>query len=65
MLAVTGGRTIALTGEALEVAAPLDITVVPAQGGMGEGVNTRPIPRRSALPRGWGAITGCCICPTG
>ena len=41
VLAVTGGRTIALTGEALEVAAPLDITVVPAQGGMGEGVNTQ------------------------
>ena len=41
VLAVTGGRTIALTAEALSLAAPMDITVVPAQGGVGGGVKTQ------------------------
>ena len=40
-MAVTGGRTVALTAEAISVAAPMDITVVPAQGGMGGGVSTQ------------------------
>ena len=41
VMAVTGGRTVALTAEAISVAAPMDITVVPAQGGMGGGVSTQ------------------------
>ncbi len=41
VLAVTGGRTIALTADALSTAAPMDIIVVPAQGGMGGGVKTQ------------------------
>ena len=38
VMAVTGGRTVAKTAEAIAVAAPMEITVVPAQGGMGGGV---------------------------
>ena len=41
VLAVTGGRTIALTADALTTAAPMDVTVVPAQGGMSGGVKTQ------------------------
>ena len=41
VMAVTGGRTVALTAEAISVAAPMDITVVPAQGGVGGGVSTQ------------------------
>ncbi len=41
VLAVSGGRTMALTAEAISVAAPMDVTVVPAQGGMGGGVKTQ------------------------
>ena len=41
VMAVTGGRTVALTAEAISVAAPMDLTVVPAQGGMGGGVSTQ------------------------
>lgn len=35
VLAVSGGRTLAMTAEAVALAAPMDVTVVPAQGGMG------------------------------
>ena len=38
VMAVTGGRTVAKTAEAIAVAAPMEITVVPAQGGMGGGM---------------------------
>lgn len=41
VLAVSGGRTIALTAEAIAPAAPLDITVVPARGGLGGGIKTQ------------------------
>ena len=41
VMAVTGGRTVAKTAEAIAVAAPMEITVVPAQGGMGGGVSTQ------------------------
>ncbi len=41
VMAVTGGRTVALTAEAISVAAPMEITVVPAQGGVGGGVSTQ------------------------
>lgn len=33
VLAVSGGRTMAMTAEAISVAAPMDVTVVAAQGG--------------------------------
>lgn len=36
-----GGRTVAKTAEAITVAAPMEITVVPAQGGMGGGISTQ------------------------
>ncbi|MBQ8618275.1 MAG: hypothetical protein IJ418_12330 [Clostridia bacterium] len=35
VLAVSGGRTMRMTAEAISLAAPMDVTVVPAQGGMG------------------------------
>ena len=38
VLAVSGGRTIALTAQAISVAAPMDVTVVAAQGGTGGSV---------------------------
>lgn len=36
-----GGQTVAKTAEAITVAAPMEITVVPAQGGMGGGISTQ------------------------
>ena len=33
VLAVSGGRMLRMTAEAVSIAAPLDVTVVPAQGG--------------------------------
>ena len=41
VLAVSGGRTIARTAEAIEPAAPMDVTVVPARGGMVGDVRTQ------------------------
>lgn len=41
VMAVTGGQTVAKTAEAITVAAPMEITVVPAQGGMGGGISTQ------------------------
>ena len=41
MLAVTGGRTIALTAENIAPAAPMEVCVVPAQGGVVGGVRTQ------------------------
>ena len=41
VLAVSGGSTIARTAEAVAAAAPMDITVVPAQGGVSGGVKTQ------------------------
>ena len=41
VLAISGGRTIAAVAQALSVAAPMDVTVVPASGGMGGGVSTQ------------------------
>ena len=38
VLAVSGGRTMAMTAEAVSVAAPMDVTVVAAQGGTGSSV---------------------------
>ncbi|MBQ4608354.1 MAG: DNA-binding transcriptional regulator [Clostridia bacterium] len=38
VLAVSGGRTLALAAEAIVPAAPMEITVVPAQGGTGGSV---------------------------
>ena len=47
VLAVSGGRTT----EALTEAAPMDITVVPAQGGMGTGVRTQANTQAELLAR--------------
>ena len=41
VLAVSGGRTVALTADCVVPAAPADVTVVPAQGGMSGGVMTQ------------------------
>ena len=41
VLAVSGGRTIAAVAQSISVAAPMDVTVVPASGGMGGGVSTQ------------------------
>ena len=41
VLAVSGGRTLKMTAEAISLAAPMDVTVVPAQGGMGGGMATQ------------------------
>lgn len=41
VLAVSGGRTMAAAAQAICVAAPMDVTVVPASGGMGGGVRTQ------------------------
>ena len=38
VLAVSGGQTLAMTAEAISVAAPMDVTVVAAQGGNGGSV---------------------------
>jgi len=38
VMAVSGGRTMAMTAEAISVAAPMDVTVVAAQGGSGASV---------------------------
>ena len=42
VLAVSGGRTVAETADALCVAAPVDVTVVPAGGGMSGSMRTQP-----------------------
>ena len=39
VLAVSGGRTLAQTAQAVSLAAPMDVTVVPAQGGVGGSVH--------------------------
>lgn len=41
VVAVTGGRTVAMTAQEVEPAAPMEITVVPAQGGLGGVVRTQ------------------------
>ena len=41
VLAVSGGQTMARTAQALSLAAPMDVTVVPAQGGTGGSVVTQ------------------------
>jgi len=41
VLAVSGGRTLKMTAEAISLAAPMDVTVVPAQGGMGGAMDTQ------------------------
>ncbi|MBR5303159.1 MAG: hypothetical protein IKU38_10010 [Clostridia bacterium] len=41
VLAVSGGRTMRRTAEAISIAAPMDVTVVPAQGGMGGTMDTQ------------------------
>jgi len=41
VLAVSGGRSLALTAEAIEPAAPMEITVVPAHGGVGGDIRTQ------------------------
>ncbi|MFR2019108.1 MAG: sugar-binding domain-containing protein [Christensenellales bacterium] len=51
VMAVTGGRTVAKTAEAIAVAAPMEITVVPAQGGMGGGVSTQANTVAERLPK--------------
>ena len=40
-LAVTGGSTMAATARAMQSAAPLNVMVVPARGGMGRSVETQ------------------------
>ncbi len=65
VMAVTGGRTVAKTAEAIAVAAPMEITVVPAQGGMGGGVSTQAntVAERFAQKRA--ATIAFCTCRTG
>ena len=41
VLAVSGGRTVAAVAQAITAAAPMDVTVVPASGGLGGGVSTQ------------------------
>lgn len=41
VLAVSGGRTLALTAQAITLAAPMEITVVPAQGGVSGSMRTQ------------------------
>lgn len=41
VLAVSGGRTLKMAAETISLAAPMDITVVPAQGGMGGMMETQ------------------------
>lgn len=41
VLAVSGGRTMALTAQAIASAAPMDVMVVPAQGGTGGSVGVQ------------------------
>lgn len=41
VLAVSGGEILAQAAEAIDAAAPMDITVVPAQGGMSGSVRTQ------------------------
>ena len=41
VLAVSGGRTLAKVAEALAPAAPMDVTVVPAQGGMSAPISAQ------------------------
>lgn len=41
VLAVSGGRTLALTAQAISLAAPMEITVVPAQGGVSGSMKTQ------------------------
>ncbi len=41
MLAVTGGSTIAATAHAMQSSAPMNVMVVPAQGGFGREVETQ------------------------
>lgn len=64
-MAVTGGRTVALTAEAISVAAPMEITVVPAQGGVGGGVSTQANTVAERFAQKLGGIIAFCICPMG
>ena len=41
VLAVSGGQTMARTAQAISLAAPIEVTVVPAQGGTGGSVHTQ------------------------
>lgn len=41
VLAVSGGKTMRRTAEAISIAAPMDVTVVPAQGGTGGTMDTQ------------------------
>ena len=41
VLAVSGGETLRMTADAISLAAPMDVTVVPAQGGMGGPMDTQ------------------------
>lgn len=41
VMAVSGGRTLRMTAEAISIAAPMDVIVVPAQGGMGGSMDTQ------------------------
>ena len=61
VMAVTGGRTVAKTAEAITVAAPMEITVVPAQGGMGGGISTQA----NTVAERWAATIVFCTCRTG
>ena len=51
VLAVSGGETIARTAEAVSEAAPMDIIVVPAQGGLGTDVRLQANTQAERLAR--------------
>lgn len=51
VLAVSGGETVARAAEAVTQAAPMDITVVPAQGGLGTNVRTQANTQAELLAR--------------
>ena len=55
MLAVSGGRTIAKVAEGITLAAPMDVTVVPAQGGMAAPMSVQA----NTLAEAFAAKLGC------
>ena len=65
VMAVTGGRTVAKTAEAITVAAPMEITVVPAQGGMGGGISTQANTVAERFAQKLGGTIVFCTCRTG
>ena len=62
VMAVTGGRTVALTAEAISVAAPRSC---PRRAAWAAASARRRIPLPNGLPKSWAGIIAFCICPMG